>query len=184
MISKTIYAMTLSFVCLFVLVACKDETVIPQAVELTREANGNFCAMILVDHPGPKAQVFEKDRETPLWFSSVRDALAYLKLPGEAQNVLAFYVHDMGKAQSWEKPQNDGIWIDATKAVYVIESTRRGGMGARETVPFSERSGAEKFVSEFGGRIVAHGDIPNNYILGDDGEYSDQKNHSRGSQSK
>ena len=183
MILRTFYALALSFVCLFLLAACKDEAVIPQAAELTRQANGNFCAMIIADHPGPKAQVFEKDRETPLWFSSVRDALAYLMLPGEAQNVLAFYVHDMGKAHSWEKPQNDGIWIMASKAVYVIESTRRGGMGALETVPFSEPSAAELFVSKFGGRVVAYGDIPNNYILGDDGEYSDQKHHSDGSQS-
>ncbi len=183
MISKAFYALSLSFVSLFLLAACENEAVIPQAVELTREANGNYCAMIIVDHPGPKAQVHEKDRETPLWFSSVRDALAYLKLPGEAQNVLAFYVHDMGKAQSWEKPQNDGIWVKASEAVYVIESTRRGGMGTRETVPFSKRLAAERFVKKFGGRIVAYGDIPNDYILGDDGEYSDQKQVKRGSQS-
>ena len=44
---------------------------------------------------------------------------------------------------SWADPQDDGIWINAKKAFYVIGSTKRGGMGAKETVPFEDRSKAE-----------------------------------------
>jgi copper chaperone NosL len=127
--------------------------------------------MIIVDHPGPKAQVFEVGRGEPVWFSSVRDALFYLKLPGEAQRVSAIYVHDMGRASSWEHPQDDGIWIKAAAAIYVIGSSRRGGMGARETVPFGQKSEAEKFARRFGGSVVAFDDIPTDNILGDTGDH-------------
>ncbi len=155
-----------------VLSGCAEQVVLPDPVRLTREANGHYCKMIIVDHPGPKAQVFEVGRSEPLWFSSVRDALFYLKLPGEAQRVSATYVHDMGRASSWERPQDDGIWIKATAAIYVIGSSRRGGMGARETVPFGQKSGAEKFARRFGGKIVAIDDIPTDYILGDTGDHT------------
>lgn len=155
-------------ICCVVLVGCKDKVEIPKPMELTRNSNGFYCHMIIVDHPGPKAQVFEKDRTDPLWFSSVRDAVAYLQLPGEAQNVTAFYVHDMGKATTWQNPQSKDIWIDATKAVYVIGSSKRGGMGAKETVPFSDQKQANKFAMEFGGHVVFYEKIPNEYVLGDD----------------
>lgn len=165
----------LSLLFLLGLMGCREQVAAPEPLKLTREAIGNFCNMIVADHPGPKAQIFEKDRKTPLWFSSVRDGFAYLALPGEAQKVTAFYVHDMGKAASWEKPQHSGIWIDATQATYVIGSTRRGGMGAREAVPFKSRAAAEKFTREFGGRIVAYKDVPTKYILGDDDHMSSEK---------
>ncbi len=169
-----IFAPRARFFCLVVGVAvlsgCGDKAVPPDPVALTREASGHYCQMIVVDHPGPKAQVFEVGRSEPVWFSSVRDALFYLRLPGEAQRVSATYVHDMGKASSWERPQDDGIWIEAAAALYVIGSSRRGGMGARETVPFGEKSEAETFARRFGGSVVAFDDIPTDYILGDAGD--------------
>ena len=169
------FAPRVRFYCLVVGVAvlsgCDEKVVPPDPVGLTREASGHYCQMIIVDHPGPKAQVFEVGRSEPVWFSSVRDALFYLKLPGEAQRVSAIYVHDMGRASSWERPQDDGIWIEAAAAIYVIGSSRRGGMGARETVPFGQKSEAEKFARRFGGNVVAFDDIPTDNILGDTGDH-------------
>lgn len=155
----------------FLLVACQEEVKAPEPALLTREALGHYCHMIVPDHPGPKAQLFEKGLPQPLWFTSVRDALAYNILPGEAQHVLAIYVHDMGRATSWDRPQDSGIWIRAETAFYVIDSAKRGGMGAKETIPFADRTKADQFVGEFGGRVVTFGDILPDYILGDAGEY-------------
>ncbi len=173
-------------VCMLLLAACKEQLVMPDPVKLTREAIGNYCNMIIADHPGPKVQIHEKGYPKPLWFSSVRDGLAYLSLPGEAQKVLAVYVHDMGRAESWADPQDEGIWINAKKAVYVIGSTKRGGMGAKETVPFEDRSKAEKFIARHGGQIVDLKNIPAAYLIGDDDEHSPPaaqmpKQHSHGS---
>lgn len=154
------------------LAGCTEEVATPEPLKLTRDAIGHYCNMIVADHPGPKAQIHEKDRPKPLWFSSVRDGLAYMTLPGEAQRVVAFYVHDMSRAENWERPPDDGIWIKASDAIYVIGSTRRGGMGARETVPFKSREDAETFAAKFGGQAVTYAEIPKPYIVGDDNDHT------------
>ena len=141
-----------------------DETVAkPAPVEPTREASGHYCGMILLDHKGPKAQVHLPDEPEPVWFSSVRDAIAFTMLPEEPRNYTAIYVNDMGVAQ-WDAPE-PGTWIDANAAHYVIGSDRMGGMGVPEAVPFAERDAAERFVAVHGGRIVALTDVPESYIF-------------------
>ncbi len=157
---------------LLLLSGCQEEAGIPAPEKLTRDATGFYCHMIVEDHPGPKAQLFEKGRAHAIWFTSVRDAFAYNILPGEGQGVQVIYVQDMGRANSWKKPQNDGLWIRAEDGFYVIDSHKRGGMGAKETVPFSSREAADKFAGDFGGRVVTFANIPPDYLLGDSGEYN------------
>ena len=167
--------------CLVLVTGCKEEVATPDPSQLTRNAIGHYCNMIVADHPGPKAQVFEQGRKEPLWFSSVRDGLAYLALPGEAKRVQAIYVHDMGRANSWASPQDTGIWINASEAIYVVGSKLRGGMGAKEAVPFKEHSDAHAFAGQHGGRVVNYDDIPSSYIVGDDDDHTSgiaqQNNH-------
>ncbi len=143
----------------------EDDDVVakPPPVEPTREASGHYCGMILVDHSGPKAQVHLPGAPEPVWFSSVRDAIAFTMLSEEPRNYSAIYVNDMGVAQ-WEAPE-PGTWIDAAGASYVIGSDRMGGMGVPEAVPFATREAAERFVAEHGGRVVALTDVPESYIL-------------------
>ena len=141
----------------------KAEAPLPR--ELTREATGYYCNMIVQDHPGPKGQIFLSDKPDPIWFSSVRDTIAFTLLPEEAKNIAAIYVNDMSRA-NWDAPEA-GTWIAGENAWYVIGSDRRGGMGAPETVPFSERAAAEAFVASHGGKIVAFADIPADAVLGE-----------------
>lgn len=136
----------------------------PPPEELTRVAVGHYCGMIVVDHEGPKAQIQLAHRDEVLFFTSVRDAVAFTLLPEEPDDITAFYVHDMAKAESWAHPGR-AAWMPAKEAVYVIGSERRGGMGAPEAVPFSARSAAEDFVATHGGRIVSFEEIPRDYIL-------------------
>jgi copper chaperone NosL len=136
----------------------------PGPQEPSREATGYYCNMIVVDHPGPKAQIFLDTAEAPIWFTSVRDAIAFTRLPEEPKNVAAIYVNDMS-AGPWESPA-PGSWIDAESAWYVIGSARRGGMGAPEAVPFADRSEAVAFAAEHGGEVVSFEAIPQDYVLG------------------
>jgi copper chaperone NosL len=39
-------------------------------------------------------------------------------------------------------------------------------MGAPETVPFSDRAAAEKFATEYSGRVVTFAAVPRDYVLG------------------
>ncbi len=154
---------------MFVLVACDGGKTagVPKPVELTRDDISHFGRMIVENHKGPKGQIHLKDRRKPLWFSSVRDTIAFTMLPGESKRIAAIYVNDMARA-SWARPE-PGTWIDARAASYVIGSRRRGGMGAPEAVPFAKRDAAAKFAAKYGGRIVDFASIPRDYILGSSG---------------
>ena len=157
------------------LTSCKEDPVasVPQPQELTREAIGHYCNMIVLDHQGPKGQVFVEGAEQPVWFTSVRDTIAFTMLPDEPKNLAAVYVTDVGKA-SWDAPE-PGTWIEAREAWYVVGSDRVGGMGAPEAVPFGEQARAESFAAEHGGHVVAFADIPEDAILGDGGGHGGEE---------
>jgi copper chaperone NosL len=148
------------------LAACQQEvaqSTVPQ--DMTAETLGHYCQMNLLEHAGPKAQVFMKGYAAPLFFSQVRDAIAYTRAPEQVAPILAIYVNDMAReGATWELP-GEGNWIDAHSAFYVVGSAREGGMGAPETVPFSSRDSAEDFARLEGGHVLALSDIGNDMVL-------------------
>jgi len=137
---------------------------IPVAAEPGADAIGYYCNMTVADHPGPKGQAFLSGEGQPLWFSSVRDTLAFTRLPGEPKNIAALYVNDMGRA-SWDRPE-PGTWIDARSAWYVVGSGLRGGMGAPEVVPFAEREAADAFAARHGGTVSDFSSVPADAVIG------------------
>jgi copper chaperone NosL len=149
------------------LTACTEETpeAPPAPRALTAEAVGHYCGMNLLEHKGPKGQIILAGWSEPIWFSSARDAFSFTMLPEETKDIRAIYVSDMAKALSWDDPGANN-WVDAHKAFFVIGSSMQGGMGAPETVPFSNRAAAEKFAGEHGGRVVSFDEVPKGYVLG------------------
>ncbi|WP_207101085.1 nitrous oxide reductase accessory protein NosL [Paracoccus shandongensis] len=149
------------------LAACKPEVAQDTTpVELTAETLGHFCQMNLLEHPGPKAQVhLEGMPGTPLFFSQVRDAIAYARLPEQSHPILAIQVNDMAVlGATWEVPGR-GNWIDADDAFFVLGSAREGGMGAPEAVPFGTREAAEAFAAQEGGTVMRLSQIPDDLVL-------------------
>jgi copper chaperone NosL len=157
------------------LAGCKNETVEapPPPHELTAAAIGRYCGMNIAEHSGPKAQIILASQDEPVWFSSARDAFAFTMLPEEPKDIRAIYASDMAKAPTWEKP-GERNWVNAKQAFFVIGSKMKGGMGADETVPFSDKPAAEKFAAENGGRVVRFADMPSDYVLGEGGTASAQ----------
>jgi copper chaperone NosL len=162
-----LFPAAIAAVLVLAVVGCGQQTteVMPPPHELTQNAVGHYCGMNLMEHVGPKGQIILASRSEPVWFSSARDAFSFTMLPEEAKDIRAIYVSDMAKAPDWEEPGTTN-WVEARKAVFVIESRMTGGMGAPETVPFSDRAAAETFVAENGGRVVAFADMPRDYVLG------------------
>ena len=137
----------------------------PAAAEVQAEAVGHYCGMLLVDHEGPKGQIHLLSRKAPVWFSSVRDTIAFMRLPEEPHDIAAVYVNDMARAKHWDQPE-PGMWVDARQAWFVVDSEMRGGMGAPEAVPFSDEAAAQTFRAAHQGRVVRLADIPDAYVLG------------------
>ncbi len=156
-----------ALILMLMLVACREE--VAQAVDpvkLTDEAIGHYCQMNLTEHPGPKAQVhLDGLPGAPLFFSQVRDAIAYSRLPEQSHTILAIWVNDMGAAgATWEEP-GAANWIDARTAYYVVGSTREGGMGAPELVPFSDASFARAFADQNGGAVMDLSKVPDSAVI-------------------
>lgn len=146
--------------------ACRTETAaLPDPVPLTEEAVGHYCQMNLFEHPGPKAQAHLDGVPYPLFFSQVRDAVAYQRMPEQEAVIAVVYVNDMGApGATWEEPgvQN---WVPAADAFYVVGSDTTGGMGAPELVPFAEEEDASVFAKANGGRVLRLADIPDAEVL-------------------
>ena len=137
----------------------------PPAAEVQADAVGHYCGMLLVDHEGPKGQIHLVSRKAPVWFSSVRDTIAFMRLPEEPHDIAAVYVNDMARAKRWDQPE-PGMWVDARQAWFVVDSDMRGGMGAPEAVPFSDEAAAQTFRAAHQGQVARLADIPDAYVLG------------------
>ncbi|MGH1466069.1 MAG: nitrous oxide reductase accessory protein NosL [Cognatishimia sp.] len=143
--------------------ACKEEqAALPHAVEMTEEALGFYCQMDLLTHDGPKGQIHLDGMPGPIFFSQVRDAIAYLHMPEQSHAIQVAYVQDMTAAASWAEPAG---WMPLTDAYYVIGSDKLGGMNAPEYVPFSKISAAESFVAQHGGMIKRYEEITTAEVL-------------------
>lgn len=148
--------------------ACKEDVAsLPTPVSLTAQAVGHYCQMDLLEHPGPKAQVHLDGLPDPLFFSQVRDAIAYQRMPEQSHAVRAIYVNDMAAAPSWDQPGADN-WIDAKTAHYVIGSDATGGMDAPELVPFLRAEDAAAFAASRGGRVVTLAQVSDAEVLSAD----------------
>ena len=162
---KTLYRLSFYLLVATLSWACSERqpATVMEPQELTRDAVGYFCGMTVLEHKGPKGQVFLTDRQQPLWFTSVRDTITFTMLPGEPKNIAAIYVTDIGSA-SWDQPE-PGTWIEARKAFYVLGSDRIGGMQVPEVVPFATREDAKLFIKQHGGEIFVFDAIPRESIL-------------------
>jgi copper chaperone NosL len=167
--------LTAVLLALLALSGCKEDVAatMPEPAALTESAIGRYCGMNVLEHTGPKGQVLLDAKAEPIWFSAARDVFAFTFLPEESKTYRALYVSDMSRAESWDSPGATN-WVEARKAVFVIGSDMKSGMGADETVPFSERADAEAFVREHGGRVVRFEDVPRDYVLGS-GSVADDK---------
>ncbi len=156
----------LALIGLTLLTACDSDqpAAPPPPAELTGDAIGHYCSMVVAEHAGPKAQLFAGEAEEPVWFPSVRDMFAYTMLPEENQDVRAVYVSDTGASDDLATIM-PGAWVEAKAAHYVLGSDATGGMGLAEVVPFADRGKANAFVTRHGGRVVSFDDVTPAHIF-------------------
>ena len=158
----------LFLIALLALAACKeDQAGLPPPVPMSESAVGYFCQMNVVEHPGPKGQAhLDGQPGKPLFFSQVRDTIAFMRMPEREGRVLAVYVSDMGAAPSWEDPGINN-WTLIDKASFVVGSDADGGMGTPEIVPFADPAKAQAFAARHGGKVMALKDIPDEAVFAD-----------------
>ena len=153
---------------LLVLAACDDAEQVagPPPREPGRGDVGNYCGMVLVEHPGPKAQIFLASRAEPVVVHPgarrhrvhppARGAARHHRHLGQRHGP-----HDQlaGSARPAPGPTRAAPGSSS-------QSSRAGGMGAPEAVPFGTEPPARAFAAAHGGRVVRLDEIPDDYVLG------------------
>jgi len=134
----------------------KQQQVIHQAVAIESADECHLCGMLITNFAGPKAELFRQgvtkaDGEQVKKFCSTRDMFSYYLDPENNRNVTTIWVHDMSKAP-WDAP-DDGYFIDARQAWYVVGSAKTGAMG-KTLASFSAKTDADAFAKEFGGDVL------------------------------
>ena len=129
-------------------------------VEIDRSTSCELDGMVLADYPGPKAQVHYAGQAQPSYFCDTVELFNTLLAGEQVRAPQAVYVQDMGQAD-WQEPR--GHWIDAKTAVYVLGSKRHGSMGPT-VASFAQRADAEKFATEYGGKVLGFADIQHGMV--------------------
>lgn len=140
------------------LAACSDRSGDAQAlapVEIGTSTTCELDGMLLVDYPGPKAQIHYAGVAAPVFFCDTVELFNTMLRPEQVRKVLAVYVQDMGKAD-WEQPR--GNWIDAKSGFYVLGSKRHGSMGPT-IASFAQELDAKKFAEQWGGKMLRYAEV-------------------------
>lgn len=138
-------------------------------VEITQGTSCVLDGMLLVDYPGPKAQIHYAGQPEPDFFCDTVEMFNIYLQPEQARAVRALYVQDMGKAD-WDQPQDH--WIDAKNAFYVHGSKRRGSMGPT-IASFALEADAARFATEYGGKVYRFADVTPHMVVLDGGALHD-----------
>ncbi len=144
----------------FLMAACTDnqteQQMLKQAVAIESSDECHLCGMLITNYPGPKGEVADKRSEQINKFCSTRDMFAYYLQPENKRNVTQLFVHDMSK-MPWNE-LNDGHFVDAKTAWYVVGANKHGAMGLT-LASFSQKEHANAFKEEFGGQVYSFDEI-------------------------
>lgn len=153
----------------FALGCTKKEEAI-KAAEIDRATSCSLDGMILMDYPGPKAQI-HYDKGEPDFFCDTMEMFSIYLRPEQKKRVRALFTQDMGKTP-WEQPK--GNWIDAKSAYYVLDSKKLGAMGPT-LAAFSRIEDAQAFVKQFGGKVLRFDEVTLNMVTLDGGAQHDER---------
>ena len=115
------------------------------------------CGMIIADYNGPHAQIVWKDGKYS-FYCDLFEIMPDIMNKAESERIGAIYVQ-----KGFTKKGTLTGWIDAKKAIYVIDSKKLGSMGI-SYVPFEQLANAKKFQADYGGEILHYSQI-NNKVL-------------------
>lgn len=138
-------------------------------IELTPDIACSLDGMLLMDYPGPKAQIHYMLGPPDFFCDTVEMFSIYLR-PEQQKRVRALYVQDMGRAD-WNSPMD--AWIDARTALYVKGSKKRGAMGPT-LASFAREEDARAFLAQHGGKLYRFDEITRDMVILDGGVLRDQ----------
>ena len=163
-------ALLLSLCCALLLAGCEDQAKSATAQAPTPATACALDGMVLMDFPGPKAQLHYAG-EKPEFLCDTREMFALLLRPEKSRQLVGAFTQDMAKTD-WQKP--DGYWIDARNAFYVLGSSREGSMGPT-LASFATATDAQTFAGKYGGKVLRFPEVTLDMVDLSGGHHHDEK---------
>ena len=110
------------------------------------------CGMIIANYAGPHVQIVWKDGKHS-FYCDLFEIMPDIMNKAERERIGAIYVQ-----KGFPKKGTLNGWINATKAIYVVDSKKLGSMGV-SYVPFEDINKAKKFKNIYGGQILHYSQI-------------------------
>lgn len=151
--------LTLPIIFFAMLTACSKPSAPVAPQEITAGTSCSLDGMTLADFPGPKGQIHYATGN-PDFFCDTFELFSIYLQPEQKKSITGIFTQDMGKTD-WEKPQ--GNWIDAKQAFYVLGSKKTGSMGPT-LAAFALHQDAEKFATEFGGKVLRFDQVTSDMV--------------------
>lgn len=149
---------------------CDQQAKRIQAQEIASNTACALDGMLLMDYPGPKAQIHYDQGEPDFFCDTVEMFTIYLR-PEQKRHVAGLFTQDMGKTD-WAKPQ--GHWIDARTAFYVAGSKQQGSMGPT-LASFASKTDAETFAKKYDGKVLRFDQVTLDMVGLDGGVLHDER---------
>ncbi|MGM0606271.1 MAG: nitrous oxide reductase accessory protein NosL [Halobacteriota archaeon] len=146
----------------------------PEPIDLGGGKQCDVCGMVIGNHFGPNGQVFyaegpPENRDGPTWFDSVRELFVdRFGAERRGHDPIATYVTDYsiveyeiveeGTSRYVSSHVESETFVDATDAVFVVDSDVMGAMGP-DLHPFSDAADATAAIEPMGGRVVGYDDV-------------------------
>ena len=165
---KAVFART--WIAVMLAGGCGDQPAAVRPQDITQATVCALDGMLLMDHPGPKAQV-HYDQGPPDFFCDTKEMFAIYLRPEQRKRVVGVFTQDMGKAD-WNRPE--GHWIDAKAAFYVFGSSRHGSMGPT-VASFARAEDAQAFAKKHGGKVLRFEGVTLDLVSLDGGVVRDER---------
>lgn len=146
---RSLAAILTAVVLLVSATACDQKATSVAPVELKPGTACSLDGMLLLEYPGPKAQIHYANGQVDFFCDTMEMFSIYLN-PETKTQVTAIYTQDMAK-EDWKQPR--GSWIDARSAFYVQGSKMKGAMGPT-FASFARQEDANAFAKEHGGKVL------------------------------
>lgn len=136
------------------LAACSEPALSASAQEPVADTACALDGMVLLDFPGPKAQIQYAEGKAD-FYCDLMELFTVVLQPEHRRRIAGVFVQDMGKT-AWDKPS--GAWIAARDALYVVGSKKQGSMGPT-FASFSDPAQAAAFAKAEGGKVLPYSQI-------------------------
>ena len=154
---KVIISLGISLLSIIILSGFKVDNLLPKAKNLTISTRCDACGMVILNYPGPHAEIVIKKPNGKLkykYYGNIVESMgSIIKELRKKGNIVTVYVQPMDN-HKFSNMYLKGNWMLAKNAFFVVNSKKYFIMGPGY-YPFKNKKNAINFMEKYHGRIMS-----------------------------